>query len=73
LAARGVKGGVAWERRNGRSVRVPCMRSLLDWLDSWRVEDQIAFSGDIEFDEKTGKLIRKSSGLPPEHSSDDGA
>jgi hypothetical protein len=42
------------------------LRSLLDWLDSWRVEDQIAFSGDIELDEKTGKLIRKSSGLPPE-------
>jgi hypothetical protein len=31
----------------------------LDWLDGWRVEDQIAFSGDIEFDEKRGKLRRK--------------
>jgi hypothetical protein len=49
------------------------LRSLLDWVDGWRVEDQIAFSGDIEFDEKSGKLIRKPSGLPPEQPSDDGA
>jgi hypothetical protein len=49
------------------------LRSLLDWVDGWRVEDQIAFSGDTEFDEKSGKLIRKPSGLPPEQPSDDGA
>jgi hypothetical protein len=50
----------------GRGVRVPrsLLRSLLDRLDGWRVKDQIAFSG-LEYDEESGKLRRKPSGLPP--------
>jgi hypothetical protein len=36
------------------------LRSLLSWLDSWRAEDQIAFGGDIEVDEKTGEIRPKT-------------
>jgi hypothetical protein len=34
--------------------------SLLNWLDSWRAEDQIAIGGDIEVDKKTGEIRRKT-------------
>jgi hypothetical protein len=47
------------------------LRSLLDWLDGWRVKDEIAYGGSVEVDED-GTPRRKSSGLPAERPSDDG-
>jgi hypothetical protein len=49
------------------------LREEIPWLRRWKVEDQIAFSGDIEFDEETGEFRSKPSELPPEQPSNDGA
>jgi hypothetical protein len=47
------------------------LRSLLDWLDGWRVKDQIAFSG-LKYDEKSGALTPQALRASARQPRDDG-